>query len=138
MGIPLFAEVVLRAADVAACDSDVLGRSDKGDCVTVRLTPRERFCRVVDKSPGPITRSSVGVCLATATTCVAGADPAGSRLRGDAVRLRGCCWFAWPTVGSDVLRLLAPAMEVSCGLLNSNSMDAVDGTVERDVGLDRV
>ena len=36
-----------------------------------------------------------------------------------------------------MLRLLAPAIEVSCGLLNSNSTDAVDGAVERDVGLDR-
>ena len=106
--------------------------------MTVRLTPLERFCRVVEKSPGPITRSAVGVCLATATTCRAGADPAGSRLRVGAVRFRGYCWFAWPTVGSDVLRLLAPAIDVSWGLLNSNSMDAVDRLVERDVGLDRV
>ena len=82
-------------------------------------------------------RSATGLCFATATTCVEGADPAGSRVRVRVVRLRGCCWFVWPTVGSDVLRLLAPAIEVSCGLLNSNSTDAVEGAVERDVGLDR-
>ena len=66
-----------------------------------------------------------------------GADPAGSRFRVGVARLRGCCWFVWPTVGSDVLRLLAPAIEVSCGLLNSSSTDAVEGAVERDVGLER-
>ena len=66
-----------------------------------------------------------------------GADPAGSRFRVDVARLRGCCGVVCPTVGSEVLRLLAPAIDVSCGLLKSSSTDAVEVAVERDTGLDR-
>ena len=36
-----------------------------------------------------------------------------------------------------MLRLLAPAIEFSCGLLNSSSTDAVEGAVDFDVGLER-
>ena len=38
--------------------------------------------------------------------------------------------------GIALLRLLAPAIEFSCGLLNCNSMDADDGAVLVDLGLD--